>query len=230
MVHSSPQRRPLGSALALLMVVMLSAINASAQNLTFRTLAGRSPAGNSDGTGYAARFNGPTSVAVDGAGTLYVADQQNCLIRTITAAGAVTTFAGSTQGNASCGASDGAGTVAQFKFATGVAVDGAGDVYVADTNNHTIRRITPTGVVSTLAGLAASPGSADGTGSAARFNTPTGIAIDGTGTVYIADTNNHTIRQITSAGVVTTVAGLAGSAGATDGTGSAARLNGPRGI
>jgi sugar lactone lactonase YvrE len=226
-LHKSPR---CGSTLMMLTVLGLTAVSASAQTLEFRTLAGRSPAGNFDGTGSAARFNGPTSVAVDGAGTLYIADQQNCLIRKITAAGAVTTFAGGVQGASPCGSADGAGNIAQFKFATGVALDSTGNLYVADTNNHTIRQITPAGVVTTIAGLAGSPGSADGAGSAARFNSPTGIAVDGAGNVFVADTNNHAIRQITSAGVVTTVVGLTGSPGSVDGTGSGARFNGPCGI
>ena len=106
-----------------------------------------------------------------------------------------------------------------------MAVDGSGNVYVADTNNYTIRKITPAGVVSTLAGLAGTSGSADGTGSAARFNYPHGVAVDSSGNVYVADSGNNTIRKITPAGVVSTLAGLAGSSGSADGTGSAARFN-----
>ena len=89
----------------------------------------------------------------------------------------------------------------------GVAVDGAGNVYVADTVNDTIRKITPAGVVTTLAGMAGQHGSADGTGSAARFDHPVGVAVDAAGNVYVADTGNDTIRKITPAGVVTTLAG-----------------------
>ena len=90
-------------------------------------------------------------------------------------------------------------------------MDSAGNVYVADTFNHTIRKITPAGVVSTLAGLAGSIGTANGTGSAARFNYPEGVAVDSAGNLYVADTDNHTIRKITPAGVVSTLAGLAGT-------------------
>src|SRR5205085_7097368 len=103
------------------------------------------------------------------------------------------------------------------------AADGSGNVFVADMNNSTIRKITPAGTVTTLAGLAGSSGSADGTGSAARFFLPNGVAADVSGNVYVADTNNRTIRKITPAGVVTTLAGLAGSSGSTDAPGSAAR-------
>ena len=90
-----------------------------------------------------------------------------------------------------------------------MAVDGTGNVYVADSYNRTIRKVTPGGVVTTLAGMAGSWGSADGTGSAARFNYPSGVAVDSAGNVYVADTGNHTIRKVTPAGVVTTLAGNA---------------------
>jgi sugar lactone lactonase YvrE len=226
MVHSSRQTRTrrCNGAIATLMVLGLMAVNASAQQVDFRTMAGMSPAGDSDGTGGAARFNAPTGVAVDAAGNVYVADQENCRIRKVTAAGVVTTIGGD------CGAADGTATAAQFSFPMGVATDNAGNVYVADTFNFTIRKITPAGVVSTLAGLAHTFGSADGTGSAARFSAPWDLAVDSAGNVFVADANNHTIRQVTPAGVVTTVAGLASNSGSTDGTGSAARFNFPRGI
>ena len=133
-------------------------------------------------------------------------------------------------GKASIGSDDGTGSAARFYFPTGVATDSSGNVYVADANNHTIRKVTPAGVVTTLAGLAGNSGSADGTGSAARFHSPNGVATDSSGNVYVADTGNHTIRQITPAGVVTTLAGLAGSSGSTDGPGSAARFYYPEGV
>src|SRR5438105_752819 len=124
----------------------------------------------------------------------------------------------------------GSGNTARFNYPWGVATDSSGNVYVADENNQTIRKITPAGVVTTLAGLAGNPGSADGTGSAARFNGPRGVATDSSGNVYVGDYGNHTIRKITPAGVVTTLAGLAGNPGSADGTGSAARLFQPRGV
>ena len=96
-------------------------------------------------------------------------------------------------------------------------------MYVADQNNHLIRKITAGGVVTTLAG-SGSQGSADGTGTAATFNWPSGVAVDGSGNVYVADRSNHLIRKITSAGVVTTLAG-SGSQGSADGTGTAATFN-----
>src|SRR4029434_7632441 len=103
-------------------------------------------------------------------------------------------------------------------------------VYVAEQNNHTILKIAPGGIVTTLAGLAGNSGSGNGTGSVARFNRPQGVAVDTTGTVYVADTGNNTIRQITPGGVVTTLAGLAPQFGSNDGTGSAARFGGPQAI
>jgi hypothetical protein len=187
------------------------------------TLAGLvGSAGSTDGTGSAARFNHPVGVAVDAAGTVYVADGFNHTIRKITPAGVVSTLAGLA---GSPGSTDGTGSAARFNGPFGVAVDVAGNVYIGDSGNHTIREITPAGVVSTLAGLAGNRGSTDGTGSAARFFQPTGVAVDAAGNVYVADFSNNTIRKITPAGVVSTLAGLAGSIGSTDGTGSAARFN-----
>ena len=149
-------------------------------------------------------------MAVDGAGNAYVADTNNLTIRKITAAGVVTTLAGTAGAS---GSADGTGAAASFSFLGGVAVDGTGNAYVADTNNHTIRKITAAGVVTTLAGTAEVSGSADGTGAAARFSFPSGVAVDGAGNVYVADTGNNTVRKITAAGVVTTVAGSSKSRG-----------------
>jgi hypothetical protein len=180
-----------------------------------------------DGTGAAARFNLPLGVAVDGAGNAYVADAENCTIRVVTAAGVVTTLAGTAgvQGSA-----DGTGPAASFVFPTGVAVDGAGNVYVADSGNNTLRKVSPTGVVTTLAGTPGMQGSEDGTGPAASFNFPTSVAVDGAGNVYVADQINSTIRKVTATGVVTTLAGDPGMTGSTDGTGPAASFNFPTGV
>jgi streptogramin lyase len=183
--------------------------------------------GSADGTGSAARFFWPSGVAVDGSGNVYVADSSNSTVRKITPAGVVTTLAGTAGAS---GSADGTGSAARFYSPRGVAVDGSGNVYVADSQNHTIRTITPAGVVTTLAGTAGSSGSADGTGSAARFDYPEGVAVDGSGNVYVADYNNHTIRKITPAGVVTTLAGTAGARGSADGTGNAARFTFPKGV
>lgn len=189
------------------------------------TLAGMAGQGGStDGTGSGALFQGPAGLAIDAVGNVYVADSGNYTIRKITPAGVVSTLAGMA---GQIGSADGAGSAARFNFPYGISIDSAGNLYVADTSNQTIRMITPTGAVSTLAGLAGKTGSADGTGSAARFGYPQGVATDSAGNVYVADTTNDTIRKITPAGVVTTVAGSAGQSGTTDGTGSAARFSSP---
>ena len=126
------------------------------------------------------------------------------------------------------GSTDGAGTVARFNNPSDVAVDGSGNVYVSDFNNHKIRKISTAGVVTTLAGSGLI-GSDDGTGTAASFHNPMGIALDKTGNIYVADWRNHKIRKITASGEVTTLAG-SGSSGFTDGVGTAARFNLPVGI
>jgi uncharacterized delta-60 repeat protein len=222
----------LASLLCLLVWLGIAASAGWAQSVytpyTFGTLAGLAGSfGSTDGTGSAARFVYPYGLATDSAGNVYVADGYNHTIRKITPAGVVTTLAGLAGG---AGSADGTGSAARFNNPFGVATDSAGNVYVADSYNNTIRKITPVGVVTTLAGLAGSVGSADGTGSAARFNFPTGVATDSAGNVYVADTSNYTLRKITPAGVVTTLAGLAGSLGSADGTGSAARFNNPYGV
>ena len=195
---------------------------------TVSTVAGSAPVfGSTDGTGAAAQFRGPLGLAADGTGNVYVADTVNDTIRKITAAGVVSTFAGAplVTGNA-----DGNGSSARFAGPIGLATDAAGNVYVADTGNNTIRKITPTGDVTTLAGAAGVQGSADGTGNGATFNRPLGIAVDSAGTVFVADAGNSTIREITPAGVVTTLAGTAGISGSTDGTGGAASFFDPAGL
>jgi streptogramin lyase len=194
---------------------------------TFAGLAGST--GSSNGTGSAARFNGPVAVAIDSIGNIFVADTNNSTIRKITPARVVSTFAGLA---GSDGSANGTGSTARFSFPSALAVDSANNIYVADTGNSTIRKITPARLVSTFAGLAGNPGSANGTGSAARFNFPAGVAVDraGTGNIYVGDTSNFTIRQISPAGVVTTLAGSPLMKGGNNGTGSAARFLLPEGM
>ncbi len=193
---------------------------------TFTNFAGLPGAGAAtvDGNGADARFNNPQGVAVDSTGNVYVADYGQT-VRKITPAGDVTTLAGGTEGSA-----DGLGAAAQFNYPAGVAVDTNGNVYVADQFNLTIRKITPAGAVTTLAGTAGVIGSADGNGAAAQFNYPRGVAVDTNGNVYVADFLNHTIRKIDTAANVTTLAGSPGVTGSADGTGSAAQFYRPQGV
>jgi prepilin-type N-terminal cleavage/methylation domain-containing protein len=181
--------------------------------------------GCSDGTGTGAQFSRTLGVASDTAGNLYVADLDSDTIRKITPSAVVTTFAGTC--NAS-GSTNGTGLAARFNGPYNIAIDSSGNLYVADSGNNMIRKITSSGVVTTLAG-SGTAGYADGTGSAAQFSSPAGVAVDATGNVYVADTGNNRIREITPAGVVSTLAG-SGTSGSNNGTGTAARFNFPNGI
>lgn len=156
--------------------------------------------GHADGTGAAASFNTPSGIALDAGGNLIVADTGNHVIRKVSMAGVVTTLAGS----GVAGFADGAGRQAQFNGPLGVAADKAGNVYVADTYNDRIRKIAPDGSVSTLAGSL--PGLADGPAAAALFDTPTGIALDARGNLFVADTQHGAIRKLGIDGLVSTLA------------------------
>jgi sugar lactone lactonase YvrE len=196
----------------------------SATSGTVSTFAGSVAGGFVDGTGTAALFGNPMGIATDAAGNIYVADSYNSAIRRITTDGKVTTLAG----NGNLGLVNGTAEVAQFYSPSALAVDLSGNVYVADRGNNAIRKITPAGVVTTLAGNGEA-GYTDGTGSSAYFNTPTGIAVDAAGNVYVADNGNNIIRKITAAGVVTTIAGSR-TVGYANGVGILANFNKPTGI
>ncbi|OYU82868.1 MAG: hypothetical protein CFE24_13825, partial [Flavobacterium sp. BFFFF2] len=188
------------------------------------TLAGSGSDGAANGTAATASFSRPTGVALDAAGNTYVADQYNHKIRKITPAGVVSTFAGS----GTVGSADGTGTAASFNLPFGLTVDAAGNVYVADSGNNKIRKITPAGVVSTFAGSGAQ-GAADGSATAASFYFPTGVKLDSSGNLFVADFSNHKIRKISPTGTTSTFAG-SGSTGSADGTGTAASFYDPVGI
>ena len=192
-----------------------------------------------------AQFEYPYDITMDTEGNLYVADGNNPRIRKVTPEGEVSTLDGidkngydfylretspkgkvSTFAGGEAGFADGSGTVAQFSAPLGIAIDAAGNLYVADYGNHRIRRITPKGEVDTLAG--GEQGFADGIGSAARFNEPFGITTDAAGNLFVADYGNNRIRRITPKGKVDTLAG--GEQGFADGVGSAARFSGPYNI
>jgi serine/threonine-protein kinase len=188
------------------------------------TLAGSGTASFADGPGASAMFRNPSSVAVDSLGNVYVADYNNNRIRKINSSGAVTTLAGS--GTPSF--ADGLGTNAQFSSPSGVAVDSSGTIYVADSNNHRIRKVTSGGAVTTLAG-SGTPSFADGLGTNAMFSYPFGVAVDSSGNVYVADSGNHRIRKVTSGGAVTTLAGT-GTYGFADGPGASAMFRNPSSV
>ena len=192
---------------------------------TMAGLAGNS--GFTDGIGGGARFHNPQKAAADSAGNLYVVDSGNQIIRKITPAGVVTTLAGRV---GAIGTNDGPGTQARFNYPQGIALDGAGNIYVADSYNHTIRKVSPAGVVTTVAGSPGVPGTSNGTRTAARFNTPYGLAVGTNGTVYVADTFNQVIRVISAAGAVSTLAGKMSNPGSANGTGAAAQFYYPVGV
>ncbi|WP_224746301.1 T9SS type B sorting domain-containing protein [Mucilaginibacter glaciei] len=167
------------------------------------TFAGSTTAGPANGIGAAAGFNRPTGLARDAAGNLYVADAGNNQIRKITPGGLVTTFAGS----GAVGSADGLGILASFSEPTGLCIDKQGNLYVTDKNSHIIRKITPAGFVTTIAGKAGVTGQTNAQGEAARFNNPLAIAVDDAGFLYVADYANNMIRGIAPDGTVRTIAG-----------------------
>jgi alpha-tubulin suppressor-like RCC1 family protein/sugar lactone lactonase YvrE len=194
-------------ALFLSLVCIGSAV---AQTYTTSVLAGAiGQSGSADGTGGAARFNSPSSMGADAAGNLYLVDGAGAAVRKITPAGVVTTLVSSLGGNQA------------------IAVSAAGTVYLADRSNHAIYRLSSEGSLVLIAGQTGTSGNANGTGAAARFASPAGLTVDAAGSLYVSDTGNYTVRKITSAGVVTTLAGLAGVSGAVDGPGPLARFYSP---
>lgn len=210
---------PIGSAVA---SISPRNTGGAVSNGLVSTYAGVGPSNNGPTT--VASFNFPNGVAVDAFGNLYVADQQNNVIRKISASGVVSNFAGTTIS----GSDDGFKEKASFNLPSGVAVDTAGNVYVADQGNNKIRKISALGVVTTLAGDG-SKGSMNGNAATATFNQPSGVAVDTKGIVYVADLNNNKIRKITLDGIVSTLAGT-GIAGNTNGAGNVASFEEPFGI
>ena len=185
--------------------------------------------GTTNGQGSSALFYTPYGLAVDSGSNVYVADTVNNTIRMITPSGLVSTLAGTAGTH---GTTNGQGTSALFYYPYGVAVDSGSNVYVADTYNNTIRKISVSGSVSTLAGTPGTSGTVDGSGTTAQFYRPEGVAVDNASNVYIADTFNNTIREITAGGMVITLAGTPGASGtgSADGIGSVARFNRPMSI
>jgi sugar lactone lactonase YvrE len=194
------------------------------------TLAGR-PEIAYDAVGYPL-LSYPAGLAVSANGTVYVADPGLQAIRAIAPNGTVSNLAGQ-YWNAEGGLADGTGTAAFFQEPMDVALDRSGNLYVADTSNHRIRKVTPAGVVTTVAGSGTlgvwGGGYADGSASTAQFNHPYGLAVDAAGTIYVADKDNQRLRKLTAGGTVSTLAGT-GSAGLSDGPGGTASLNSPVGL
>ena len=200
------------------------AIRQLADQVTVTTFAGNGHSGFVNASDTAARFNFPAALALDSAGNLYVADNGNNVIRKISSKGNVTTLAGS----GVRGATDGTGTAASFNQPQALCIDPAGNVYVADQGNNNIRKVTPAGVVTTIAGNGTA-GYQNGKITASEFNAPAGIAIDKSGNLFVGDTNNNVIRKISATGSVTTYAG-SGQAGAANGSLTAATFKSPQGL
>jgi DNA-binding beta-propeller fold protein YncE len=191
------------------------------------TLAGaRGAVGYADGAGAAARFNDPSRLVADANGNVYVTDSGNSVIRRVTPDGVTTTIGG----DGTCGSADGRGLAARFCKPRGIALDRLGNLWVADTGNHMLRRIDASGNVTTVAGTPGVCGSRDGSGGQAQFCEPQDVGVDDWNNVYVVDTGNSTIRMVNDKGIVSTLAGQAGRCDAVDGSPGVSRLCAPSGI
>ena len=211
---------------------VVQTVSAMTGTATLTTIAGTSgSSGTTNSTGTSSKFYGLQGVVADSSGNLYISELYNHTIRKIaspTSTATTTTFAGSI---GSQGTADGTTSSAYFYYPRGITVDSSDNLYLADSWNQTIRKITSAGVVSTLAGYAGTYGTTDGTSSSARFYYPSAVATDNTN-IYVTDTSNNSIRQIViSTGVVTTLAGnTSGTSGYVNATGTSAYFYSPVGI
>ena len=196
--------------LSILIFTLTSTFFLKSQNVS--TFAGSSGAGSNDGQGVLAKFNGPYGTCCDASGNIYIADTYNHKIRKITSTGLVTTVAGS----GTLGSVDGIGSNASFASPASICVDQIGNLYVGDITEPKIRKISTSGVVTTLAG-SGMVGSADGLGALASFNSIGGVCVDASGDLYVADGGNKKIRKVSPSGNVTTLAGNSGPASYIDG-------------
>ena len=193
-----------------------------------RTLAGQArTSGYVDGPADQARFNRPTGLALDRLGNLFVADADNHVIRKLDPAGRVSTVAGAA---GHPGFLDGIQGEARFNHPVALAVDRAGNLYIADELNSAIRKLSADGTVTTLAGHPGDPGHADGPDQVARFGRPSGVAVNRAGEVFVVDSWTSVLRRISPAGEVETLAGCPEACGLVDGTGAEARFNAPTGL
>jgi sugar lactone lactonase YvrE len=196
------------------------------------TVAGTGVAGpgGDGGPAVSAQLNSPRAVAVDSAGTLYIADSGNHRVRKITADGKISTVAGT--GAANFSGDGGPATAAGLNYPRGVSVDSTGILYIADCNNHRVRKITADGKISTVAGTGAANFSGDGgPATSAQLSSPVGVVVDSAGILYIADCNNHRVRKITADGKISTVAGTgAAKFGGDGGPAASAQLSSPHGV
>ena len=225
---------PLRRSCSALVLAALAAAVAGAQTAddrTIETVAGGGSSFGDRGAATAGQLNTPSGVALDGAGNLYIADTNNHRIRKVDAStGNISTVAGTgTDGYSGDG---GAATAARLNSPSGVAVDGAGNLYIADTGNSRIRKVDSSGNISTVAGTGTDGYSGDGAAAtAARLNSPSGVAVDGAGNLYIADTGNSRIRKVDSSGNISTVAGTGTRGFSGDGAAAtSAQLRNPQGV
>ncbi len=196
------------------------------------TVAGTGAAGSSGdgGTAADAQLNSPQGVAVDSSGNVYIADTNSLRVRKVDKSGTITTVAG--DGNCCFGGDGGLATSAQLLYPAGVAADASGNLFIADTDNNRVRKVSAAGVITTVAGDGTYGYSGDGgAATGAELGYPSGVAVDSAGNLYIADTNNNRIREVSSGGIITTVAGNGTCCyGGDGGPATSAELSYPRGV